>query len=108
MVLNLTLGTLIIAATVVFHTAGLMALTTLINRLVRRFRLHMHLFGKTMSMVATVLGIFLLHTMEIWFWAAIYYAGEQFANFEDALYFSTVTYSTLGYGDITLTPAWRL
>ena len=108
MVLDLSLGTLIIAATVVFHTTGLMALTTLINRLVHHFRLHAHTFGKTMSMVATVLGIFVLHTIEIWFWAAIYYASEQFGNFADALYFSTVTYSTLGYGDITLTPAWRL
>ena len=108
MVFNLTLGTLVIAATVVFHTVGLMALTTLVNRLVRQFRLHMHVFGKTMSMVATVLGIFVLHTIEIWFWAAIYYAGNQFGSFADALYFSTVTFSTLGYGDIILTPAWRL
>src|SRR5215831_7046560 len=108
MVFNLSLGTLVIAATVVFHTVGLMALTTAVNRLVRNFRLHMHTFGKTLSMVATVLGIFALHTVEIWFWAAIYHAGNQFASFADALYFSTVTFSTLGYGDIVLTPAWRL
>ena len=108
MVFNLSLGTLVIAATVVFHTVGLMALTTAVNRLVRNFRLHMHTFGKTLSMVATVLGIFALHTVEIWFWAAIYHAGNQFASFADALYFSTVTFSTLGYGDIILTPAWRL
>jgi hypothetical protein len=108
MVLNLTLGTLIIALTVVFHTTGLMALTTIINRFVHHLRLHAHTFGKTISMVATVLGIFALHTIEIWFWAAIYDAGQQFGNFADALYFSTTTYSTLGYGDITLTPEWRL
>jgi voltage-gated potassium channel Kch len=108
MILNLTLGTLFIAATVIFHTVGLMALTTIINRLVRRFHLHVHTIGKTMSMVATVLGIFVLHTIEIWFWAAIYLADGQFTNFPDSLYFSTVTFSTLGYGDITLTPAWRL
>jgi voltage-gated potassium channel Kch len=108
MVLNLTLGTLCIAATVIFHTVGLMALTTIVNRLVRRFHLHVHVIGKTMSMVATVLGIFVLHTVEIWFWAAIYFADKQFGNFPDALYFSTVTFSTLGYGDIILTPEWRL
>ena len=27
---------------------------------------------------------------------------------ETAHYFSTVTYTTLGYGDVTLEPAWRL
>lgn len=108
MFLNLALGTLIIALTVLFHTFGLMVLTTVINRLVRRFRMHAHTFGKTMSMVATVLGVFVLHTAEIWFWAGIYYAGKQFGDFGSALYFSTVTFSTLGYGDITLAPAWRL
>jgi|SRR5579871_4909999 len=108
MVLNLTLGTLFIAATVLFHTVGLMALTTIVNRLVRRFHLHVHVVGKIISMMATVLGIFVLHTVEIWFWAAIYFSNRQFGNFPDALYFSTVTYSTLGYGDIILTPEWRL
>ena len=27
---------------------------------------------------------------------------------ETALYFSTVTFTTLGYGDVTLDPEWRL
>jgi hypothetical protein len=108
MAFDLTLGTLIIAVTVVFHTLGLMALTTLTNRFVRNLRLHAHMFGKTVSMVTTVLGIFLLHTVEIWLWAGMYYAGALDSSFEGALYFSTVTYSTLGYGDITLAPSWRL
>ena len=29
-------------------------------------------------------------------------------NLETALYFSTVTYTTLGYGDVVLTPPWRV
>ena len=29
-------------------------------------------------------------------------------HFEEALYFSTVTYTTLGYGDVILDERWRL
>lgn len=29
-------------------------------------------------------------------------------DFEEALYFSTVTYSTLGYGDVLLARTWRI
>ena len=32
----------------------------------------------------------------------------ELANFETALYFSFVTFTTLGYGDITLSEGWRL
>ena len=32
----------------------------------------------------------------------------EFDSLEPALYFSTVTFTTLGYGDITLTEGWRL
>jgi hypothetical protein len=31
-----------------------------------------------------------------------------FRTLEQSLYFSTVTYSSLGYGDLVLPPEWRL
>jgi voltage-gated potassium channel Kch len=108
MVLNLAVGTLFISVTVLIHTVGLVALTGFISRLIRWFRLHRHDFGKIVAMVATVLGIFLLHSVEIWVWAAVFLATGEIASFQDALYFSTVTFSTLGYGDITLSRQWRL
>ena len=43
-------------------------------------------------------------------WAVPYwfFAGSHFSSFEDAVYFSSATYTTLGYGDIVLTGHWRL
>ena len=40
-------------------------------------------------------------------WAGCYVWVGAVEQFEDALYFSIVTYTTLGYGDITLNPDWR-
>lgn len=108
MLLNLAVGTLFISVTVLIHTVGLVALTASIGRLIRWFRLHRHDLGKIVAMVATVLGIFLLHGVEIWIWAVLFLASGDIASFQDALYFSTVTFSTVGYGDITLSPQWRL
>jgi hypothetical protein len=72
------------------------------------FRLHTHDFGRTIAIVLTVLGLLIVHTGEIWFWALIYIAIGALQGMEDALYFSTTTFSTIGYGDIVLPHDWRL
>jgi voltage-gated potassium channel Kch len=105
---NLALGTFFISITVFFHTFGLVVLTRTMNHTVRWLRLHRHDFGKSIAMVTTVLGLFLIHTVEIWMWASVLFATQSIASFQDALYFSTVTFSTVGYGDIIVGPQWRL
>jgi len=41
-------------------------------------------------------------------WASAYLILDVIQGFEDAVYFSLVTYTTLGYGDITLDESYRL
>lgn len=41
-------------------------------------------------------------------WALVYMALGQFGDFETALYFSGVTFTSLGFGDITLMGTARL
>lgn len=59
-------------------------------------------------MVTTVLGLFFLHTIEVWVWAIAYVSLGVVDDFEPALYFSTLTFSTLRYGDITPLADWRV
>jgi hypothetical protein len=108
MLANLGLGTLAISITVLLHTFGLIGLTRTMTRIVHWFRLHRHSFGQSVAMVTTVLGLFLIHTFEIWIWAGFFVAVQALGVFQDALYFSTVTFSTLGYGDVIVSPQWRL
>ena len=49
-----------------------------------------------------------LHLAHICVWAGFYTIFEVLEDFERALYFSIVTYTTIGYGDITLPVGWRL
>ena len=57
---------------------------------------------------AVVLVMFLAALLEAGTWAAVYLAVGATPDLETALYFSTVTFTTLGYGDITLDAGWRL
>jgi len=48
--------------------------------------------------------------LEMWLWAFVLYATNEPALHtpESALYYSASTFTTLGFGDITLSPQWRL
>lgn len=47
-------------------------------------------------------------TIDVFLWACVYKLRGALPDFEDALYFSTVTFSTVGYGDIVLDRESRL
>ena len=48
------------------------------------------------------------HVAETWIWATFSHFIEEFSNFEAALYFSTSSFTTVGYGDLVLSEEWRL
>ena len=53
-------------------------------------------------------GILLLHLIQTTLWALFYYARGLFSDFETSLYFSMVSFTTIGYGDVLLPRSWRL
>ena len=65
-------------------------------------------FRATILVSVLVLLLFLASVLESILWAGAYLAAGAIEGFEKALYFSIVTFTTLGYGDITLDPDWRL
>ena len=48
------------------------------------------------------------HLVQILLWALAYRSIGAIEGFEKAMYFSMVTFTTLGYGDVVLEPGWRL
>ncbi len=102
------LGTCMIALTVVVHVVGIIVLIRSLHGRVVGKGVPQNLFRMVGVLVFTVLSVFLFHTIEIWLWALLYIGLGVFEVMERALYFSTVTFTTLGYGDITLPPRWQL
>ena len=52
--------------------------------------------------------LILLHLIEISLWALLYAWRQAMPDLHAAFYFSAVTYTTTGYGDLVLPEAWRL
>ena len=48
------------------------------------------------------------HLLEITIWALFYSWNQAMPGVQASLYFSAVTYTTTGYGDLVLAPQWRL
>jgi len=53
-------------------------------------------------------AVVLLHLAEIAAWAFFYVWQGAMPDMASAFYFSAVTYTTTGYGDLVLAPEWRL
>ncbi|UNK50010.1 potassium channel family protein [Lysobacter sp. S4-A87] len=95
---------LLTAITVVMHS-GYSAIT--IKQLAKMERpregrmLHFYL-------VRVVIELMLLHSSETVVWAWFYEWKNAEWDWNTSLYFSVVSYATLGYGDVLLPPEWRL
>jgi len=62
---------------------------------------------------AAIVGVaisfaFTAHLVEIALWALLFMVCGEFPEFGIAFYHSAVNYATLGYGDVIMTPSWRL
>ncbi|WP_062224295.1 ion channel [Aureimonas sp. D3] len=105
--MSLAIGTAMIGASVTIHTFGLMALTHVLSRLIAHLRLHRR-WGRIVAMMFVVLGLFLILTVEVWAWAVSYRLLAVLPDVETALYFSTRTFATVGFGDVIPSRQWRL
>ena len=101
------LGLGLLVTCVIVQSAGMLALIHWLARVrlilespstPRRVALLLRLF----------LAIVLLHLIQVGLWAIAFWAGRVLPNLETALYFSLVSYTTIGFGDVVLGPGWRV
>jgi Ion channel len=105
---NLLMASFMVVATVIIHFTGLLLLLRLLSAGGHLLRPHESTWGQGALLILVVLGLFAIHTLEIWAYAVCFLWLQALDSFEHALYFSTVTFTTVGYGDIVLDPGWRL
>jgi len=111
MIQYVLVGAMMVALTVIIHGIGT---TYWVRYLARRHanRETPWRLGESLRLViwTALLGV-ALHTVQILLWAfallRLDQAGEL-QTLEKAVYFSFVTFTTLGYGDITLSEGWRI
>jgi hypothetical protein len=97
---------ILIMLTLAVQSAGMAAL---INWAISHFARESYRLGPVRSAVIVVrftsvmIG---LHLLQILLWAG-FYRWNCFPSWESAFYFSTTSYSTVGYGDLVLPRIWR-
>jgi hypothetical protein len=97
---------MMVLVTVLIHLLGLGVLVRLLKS---QHRIWPALRAPPITLLrAASLGLFTIHTIEIWLYAGLYLALHAAADFESALYFSTVTYASIGYGDVLVAKSWRI
>ena len=105
MVVQLTLALGLMAVCVALHTAGV---TCALRWLRRRTPPAPNLWPGTRLLIELAAWIILLHLVEIITWGLCYAWTGAMPGVQTAVYFSAVTYTTTGYGDLILPEAWRL
>ncbi len=107
MLTQISIGAALIVTTVIVHGLCLeLILRTWLSvqaEILARWRIL--IFG------LVILAVFVAHVIEVSIWAIFYYSQatiEQLPTLEAALYFSTSTFTTVGFGDVVLTEEWRL
>jgi voltage-gated potassium channel Kch len=106
MFVRLSLGAGLIAATVIiqalFMSAGLNTF-----KQIEELRPGAMASKPATTTVIWILFLLIPIILDVTLWATFYYVSGALASFEEALYFSTVTFTTVGYGDIVLDREWR-
>lgn len=105
MLTRLLVAFTLMAVCVSLHAVGIAAAMRQLRRLLpgaQRF------WQSTRLLIAVAAWVVLLHLLEICAWAALYRLNGAIVDMPSALYFSAVTYTTTGYGDMVLPPAFRL
>jgi hypothetical protein len=87
----------------VFMLSGFRGLQSL-----RTHERHFSHHHATLIITLFVLYMFLAMVVEMFIWAGVYYGVGAIADFEDALYISIGSFTTIGHADVPIAPEWRL
>ena len=102
----LLIAAALVAVTVAVHATGLGAV--LATLAASRTSPPTRTWPITWLLVRVAWLLILVHVLEISVWALFYRWQHCLPDAESAFYFSGVTYTTLGYGDVVLPREWRM
>ena len=107
MLLQLFIGSVLVPATLVveatFITSAIRVLTQIGGWLIRP----PHAPKSALALVGVTLWLLAAHSIGVWIWTGAFNGLGAFEALEPALYFSIVAFTTLSFGDITLSESWR-
>ena len=103
---NIFIGLILLMFTILVHAIATRFIVIIIKR---KSKLTHKIYNVRTLWLSIYISLLLLASIfESLIWALTYMYNGAFSRLADALYFSIVTFTTLGYGDIVLDEQWRL
>ena len=103
----LVVGVGAVVCTIFVHALAMVATVNLFRYERKRGRAGAGALIDLAILTLVILFAFVAHLIEIALWATLLVLCGEFQEFGIAFYCSAVNYTTLGYGDVLLTPSWR-
>jgi len=99
-------ATVLVALTLSFQSGGMAAFIHWGRAYFARDVSRLDPLRSAVLMVRFTSVMIVLHILQVVLWA-VFYRWSCFPSWESAFYFSTGSYSTVGYGDVVLPRMWR-
>jgi hypothetical protein len=102
-------GAALIIATTFIHAAFTMAALVIVRLAGTKTKILYSSWVTRIGLIGLlVLTMVIASVIEVLVWAVTFLATGAITGLEQALYFSAVTFTTLGYGDVVLGEDWRM
>ena len=108
MLAEIAIAAAIVSVCLIIHVAGILLMAAWLLR--RRDDLERNASTRQLAVLIVTLfaAVMFLHLIQTSLWAVFFYTQDLFSDFETSLYFSMVSFATIGYGDVLLPRKWRL
>jgi hypothetical protein len=105
--LPLLIGALATIGTIIIHGAAGRGMTLVVSRVLHRDWTGAGFISDASTIAGAAMLLLAAHVLEIAVWAVVLKGCGEFRHFGLACYHSAMNYTTLGYGDIVMSPRWR-
>ena len=108
LVQQLLWGSLYLCVCLLIETMLLVYCISMLNRWGNRIGREITIWSNAAVLFTSLGFILLAHTIQVWVWALAFVISGALPDWNTSIYFSLISYTTLGYGDVVLGPGLRI
>lgn len=108
LLIQIALGTGLLFTSILISATAALLMAWLVQVWSPWFYAEPHLPKLVVLLTAVSLLVLGVITTNVWLWALHLYQLSALATLEESVYFSLVSFTTLGFGDVILPKEWRI